>query len=72
MAWKVIASAAAGEDVTVKQANAAREIIKQALRDRVPPPQDRHLTFRIDILDLQDGQEKPSVVETKRYDVRPY
>ena len=71
-AWKVIGLAAAGEDISVKQINAAREIIRQALRDRVPPPQDRRLTFRIDVIDMQDEQDKPVVVDSKRYDIRPY
>ena len=69
MAWQVLALAASGGDVTVKQANAAREIVKQALRDKAPSPADRDLRFLIDTIDIED--EKIKVISKATYEVRP-
>lgn len=69
MAWSIIAQAAAGGDVTNKQATAAREIIKNALRDKVPPPVDRKFTFKLDVIDVVAGAFVP--VSTATYEVKP-
>ena len=72
-AWGVIAEAAAGGDITVKQANAAREIIHQALRDKQPAPMDRKMRFRISEIDVAppDSGHDYTVVESKVFEVKP-
>jgi hypothetical protein len=69
LAWLVIAKAASGGDVTAKAANAAKEIIKQAARDKVPPPVDRKLVFKLDVIDVVDGAFKP--VGQTTYEIKP-
>lgn len=73
MAWTIIAEAAAGGDITVKQANAAREIIKQALRDKVPPPISRRLQFRISEIDVAPPGTGHDfhVVNSQVFEVKP-
>ena len=69
MAWSVIAEAAAGGEISTKQQQAAREIIKQALRDRVAPPVDRQLVFKVDVIDVVDDKFVPTGQVT--YEIRP-
>ena len=67
-AWAVIADAAAGGDVSTKQANAAREIIKQAAKDRAPSPVDRRMIFKVDVIDVDGDKFVP--VSQVAYEVK--
>ena len=69
-AWSVVAAAAAGNVITVRQLNAAREIIKEAQRDKTPPPVNRKLRFIIEVIDVQDD-DKIHVVGKNIYEVKP-
>ena len=69
-AWAVIANAAAGGEVTVRQLHAAREIIKAAQRDKVPPPVNRKLKLVIDVIDVM-ADDKIHRTKTLAYEVKP-
>ena len=69
-AWAVIANAAAGGEVTVRQLHAAREIIKAAQRDKVPPPVNRKLKIVIDVIDVL-ADDKIHKTKTAVYEVKP-
>lgn len=73
MAWATVAQAAAGGDVTVKQINAAREIIKQALRDKTPAPVDRKLVFKISEIDVAPpgSAQDFMVTNVHTYEIKP-
>ena len=69
MAWQIIAQAAAGDyEITKKQHDAARDILKAALRDRQPPPTDRKMVFKIDVIDFKDGGFCP--VASNTYEIK--
>ena len=67
-AWSIIADAAAGGDISTKQANAAREIIKQAAKERIPAPVDRRMIFKVDVIDVDGDKFVP--VSQVAYEVK--
>ncbi len=69
VAWQVLAAAATDGDISVKQINAAKEIIKQAARDKTPPPTDRHFIFKLDTIDI-DNEGKYQIVDQRVYEVK--
>ena len=69
-AWQIIEMARAGAQITVRQLHAAREIIKAAQRDKVPPPVSRKLKIVIDVIDVL-SDDKIHKTKTNTYEVRP-
>ena len=69
-AWKTLALAHQGYDISTRQLQAAREIIKAAQRDKVPPPVNRKLKIVIDVIDVL-ADDKIHITQTKTYEVKP-
>jgi hypothetical protein len=71
LAWSIVASTTAGNDVSVRQLNAAREIIKEASHAKTPPPPvKRKLRFVINTIDYCDTCGNYKTVARNIYEVK--
>lgn len=68
MAWAVVGASALGQDVTGRQLQAAKEIIKQAKADKAPPPVDRRIVFKLDEIDLEGDDFK--IISSRSYEIK--
>ena len=71
LAWSIVASTTAGNDVSVRQLNAAREILKEVSRDKTPPPPvKRKLRFVLNTIDYCDTCGCLKIVATDIFNVK--
>ena len=68
LAWKMVAAGAAGAPMSKTQKDMVNQIIKASEKNKVPPPTNRKLIFKVDLIDVVGDEFK--MIQEQVYEVK--